>query len=101
MTDVCYKVWVSKTRQKGACLFFKLKAIPPTLEAFKENIKRAHLQACIWKAALGDEPPNLDPLRFGWVKDDLAKSLSAVPLPQDVPICISRITQNDPVHVQQ
>ena len=101
MIDVCYKVWVSKTGQKGACLLSKLKAIPPTLEAFKENLKRAHSQAWIWKAALGYEPPNLEPLRFGWVKDGLAKSLSAVPLPQDVPICNSRITQNDSVHVQQ
>ena len=44
----------------------------------------AHFQACIWKAALDDEPPNLDPLKFGWVKDDLVKSLSAVLVPQDV-----------------
>ena len=33
---------------------------------------------------MDDEPPNLDPLKFGWVKDDLAKSLSAVLVPQDV-----------------
>ena len=100
MTDVRYKAWVSKTGRKGACLLPKLKAIPPTLDAFKENIKRAHFQACIWKAALDEESPNLDPLKFGWVKDDLAKSLCAVPLPQDSS-CTSRITQNDSVHVQQ
>ena len=29
---------------------------------------------------------NLDPLKFGWVKDDSAKSLGAIPLPQDVPL---------------
>ena len=66
-----------------ACIW---KAMPLTLEAFKENIKRAHFRACIWKAALDEEPPNLDLLKFGWVKDDLAKSLCAVPLPQDVPL---------------
>ena len=38
------------------------------------------------KAALDKEPPNFDPLKFGWFKDDLAKSLCAVPLPQDVPL---------------
>ena len=81
MTDVRYKVWVSKAGRKSACLLPKLKAIPPTLEAFKENTKRAHFQACIWKAALDKESPNFDPLKFGWVKDDLAKSLCAVPLP--------------------
>ena len=86
ITEVCYKVRVSKTGRKGACLLPKLKAIPPTLDAFQGNIKRPHFQACIWKAALDEEPPNLDPLKFGWVKDDLAKSLSAVLLPQDVPL---------------
>ena len=35
---------------------------------------------------MDEEPPNLDPLKFGCVKDDLAKSLSAVLLPQDVPL---------------
>ena len=55
-TDVRYKVWVSQTGRKGACLLPKLKAISPTLEAFKENIKRAHFQACIWKAT----PPTLE-----------------------------------------
>ena len=84
MTDVHYKVWISKTGWKGACLLPKLKAIAPTLEVFKENIKRPHFQACKWKAALDEEPPNLDPLKFGWVKHDPAKSFCAVPLPQDV-----------------
>ncbi len=51
----------------------------------KENTKRAHFQACIWKAALDEEPPKLDPLKFGWVKDDSSKSLSAISLP----MCIS------------
>ena len=49
---------------------------------------------------LEEEPPNLDPLEFGWVKDDLAKSLCAVPLPQDVPLAPAELL-NDPVHVQQ
>ena len=91
MTDVHYKVWVSKTGRKSTCLLPNLKAIPPTLEAFKENTKRAHFQACIWKAALDEEPPSLDPLKFGWVKDDLAKSLCAVPLPQDIPLAPAEV----------
>ena len=48
--------------------------------------KEAHFQACIWKAALDEEPPNLDPLEFEWIKDDLAKYLCAVSLLQDVPL---------------
>ena len=34
MTEVCYKVWVSKTGRKGACMLPKLKAIPLILDAF-------------------------------------------------------------------
>ncbi len=86
MTDVRYKVWVSKTGRKGVCLLPKLKAIPPSLESFKENIRRAHFQTGIWKAALDEEPPNLDPLKIWWFKNDLAKPLCAVPLPQAVPL---------------
>ena len=93
MTDVRYKVWVTKTLRKGACLLPKLKAMSPTLEVFKDNIKRAHFQACIWKAALDEEPPNLDPVKFGWVKDDFAKSLCAVPLPQDVPLAPAELLE--------
>ena len=35
---------------------------------------------------MDEEPPNRDPLKCGWVRDDLAKSLCAVSLPQDVPL---------------
>ena len=50
MYSVRYKVWVSRTGRKGASIIPKLKYIPPTTEAFRENVKRAHFQACIWKA---------------------------------------------------
>ena len=98
MTEVHYKVWVSKTGRIGAYLLPKLKAIPQTLAAFNENIKRAHFQACIWKAALDEEPPNLEPLKCRWVKEMILPSPS-VQLPRSS--CTSRITRNDPVYVQQ
>ena len=62
------------------------KAIPPTLEAFKEDIMRDHFQACIGKADLDEEPTNLDPLKFRWVKEDFAKFPCSVPVPQDFPL---------------
>ena len=68
----------------------QLKAIPRTNEAFKEHSKRAHFQAC-WKVTLDEELPNLDPLKFGWVKDDSSKSLGAIPLPQDVPLAPAEV----------
>ena len=36
-----------------------LASLLPTTEAFSENMKRAHLQACIWKNALELNPPTL------------------------------------------
>ena len=47
--DVRYQSMVSKTGRTGACLLPKLKAMPPTLEAFKEDIKRAHFQHRLWR----------------------------------------------------
>ena len=41
-----YKVWVSRTGRKGASILPKLKSLPPTVEAFRENIERAHFLAC-------------------------------------------------------
>ena len=32
-------------------------ALSPTSEALVENVKPAHLQACVWKHALDPEPP--------------------------------------------
>ena len=52
---------------------------------------KTYFQACIWKAALDEEPPNLDLLKFGWVKDDIAKSLGAILLPQDVPLAPAEV----------
>ena len=52
---------------------------------------KTYFQACIWKAALGEEPTNLDLLKFGWVKDDSTKSLGAIPLPQDVPLAPAEV----------
>ena len=60
MSSIRYKVWISHTGRKGASILPKLKSLPPTVEAFRENVKRAHFQACIWKAALQLDPPELD-----------------------------------------
>ena len=59
----------------------KLKALPPTSNAFKENVNRAHIQVCIWKHALNADPPNLDPTLYGWQKDETSKSLIPVTTP--------------------
>ena len=48
----------------------KLMSLSPTSEAFAENVKRAHFQAFIWKAALSEDPPHLDATEFGWSRDN-------------------------------
>ena len=63
----------------------KLQSLPPTSEAFLENVKRAHLQTCIWKSALEQDPPDIDATSFGWSKDLHPTSLNPVMMPDDIP----------------
>ncbi len=65
MTDCRLKLWKSKTSKAGASSI-KLCSLPPTTEAFTENVRRCHLQVAIWKAALDDAPPSMDPCENGW-----------------------------------
>ncbi|KAG0714834.1 hypothetical protein GWK47_013366 [Chionoecetes opilio] len=57
-----------------------------TSEAFVENVKRAHFQACIWRSALTGEAPDMDPLENGWVSDDDFGVLMPVTLPSQTEI---------------
>ena len=49
----------------------KLSSIPPTTEAFTENVHRCHLQVAIWKAALLESPREMDSTKYGWELDHL------------------------------
>lgn len=62
----------------------KLMSLSPTSEAFAENVKRAHFQAFIWKAALSEDPPHLDATEFGWSRDNTTRSLIPLMLPSDM-----------------
>ena len=42
----------------------KLKSLPPTSEAFEQNVRRAHFQVSVWKAALEKYLPELAPTNF-------------------------------------
>ena len=64
------KMWRSKTGKSGASLV-KLCSIPPTTEAFTENVHRCHLQVAIWKAALLESPPEMDSTKYDWELDHL------------------------------
>ena len=64
LTDARQKIWSRKVSLSiGAAP--KLQSLPPTNEAFTENVARAHLQVAIWKQALELNPPNVDHLTQG------------------------------------
>ena len=64
---------------------------PPTAEAFEMYVKRAHLQACIWRATMSSEPPEEDPLLFGWSMHPTTRSVIPTTLPDGIPIAPSSI----------
>ena len=60
MTTTRHKIWSIKvSRTIGSAP--KLQTLPPTNEAFRENIARAHLQVAIWRHASEPNPPDLNP----------------------------------------
>ena len=69
----------------------QLNNLPPTTEAFIENVKRAHVQACVWKHALHSVPPLIDLLNHGLIRDTSTKSLQPRALPEDVPLAPENI----------
>ena len=80
MTASRIKVKMMKTGRRVATGMPKLCSLPPTNEAFQENVKRAHYVCCTWKMALQD-PPIMNPTEYGWVKDDISNSLQPTMLP--------------------
>ena len=59
----------------------KIQSLPPTTEAFVENVKRSHLQTWIWKAAPVLDPPVVDPVEYGYVRHEPSKSLLRTTVP--------------------
>ncbi|KAH3727456.1 hypothetical protein DPMN_053391 [Dreissena polymorpha] len=73
MSDVRYDVWLSTIGKINIRNMPKLQALPPTTGSFLENVKRAHLQTCIWKATLEQDPPTFNVTEFGWKKKKWAR----------------------------
>ena len=85
LTDARQKIWARKvSRSIGAAP--KLQSLPPTHEAFTENVARAHLQVAIWKQALELNPPNVDPLTHGWTRHNGSTYLTPTTVPDNVPL---------------
>ncbi len=80
MTECRVALWNMKTGKSGTSSP-KLCSLPPTSEAFVENVRRCHLQVAIWKSALEDSPPQMDPRSYGWEPNH-----QCVMIPRTVPI---------------
>ena len=76
------KVWPSPVGKAPSCAP-KLCSIPPTSESFGVNVKRTHLQACVWKQDTVLDPPEFNPIDYRWEKNVATKPLSPVMLPKN------------------
>ncbi len=81
MTALRYLVWISKMANHRLTSAPELRVLPPTSEAFKQHVLRAHFQAAIWRSALQPDPPAISPLQYGWMKISTASMLEPIPLP--------------------
>ena len=81
LTEARQQVWASKVSKNLACAP-QLHSLPPTNEAFKQNVARAHLQVAIWRESLTSDQPSLDPTQYGYTGD--GQSLLPSTLPADV-----------------
>ena len=85
LTGVRQKMWANKVGQSVAGAP-KLAPLPPTNEAFNENVARADLHVAVWKNAPQPYPPAIDPTVFGWSLEEGSKTVIPTTLPTDIPL---------------
>ncbi|KAG0725666.1 hypothetical protein GWK47_038169 [Chionoecetes opilio] len=73
MTKIRQKLWAQKTGKSTAAP--KLCSLPPTTEAFEQNVRRSHHQVAHWYSALSGDPSTLAAVEHGWEADDTNKCL--------------------------
>ena len=84
LSEARIDLWSKKMGKKNITAAPPLKTIPPTTEAFRENVLRAHIQIAVWRSALMPDPPSFDPSDYGWTREEATKTLTPRTLPQDV-----------------
>ena len=84
MSEKRYHAWLRKTSSGKLSSAPKLSSLPPTTEAFTQNVLRAHCQCAIWLSTLSPDPPNIDPANFGWKRDEDNECLVPVMLPPGI-----------------
>ncbi len=84
MSQARIEAWSRKMAKPRLSKAPELKTLPPTTEAFEQNVLRAHIQTAIWKSANEPDPPQLNPTECGWTRDEATKSLNPVMVPSEV-----------------
>ena len=83
LTEARQKLWTKKVAQRRASAP-PLCSLPPTNEAFKQNVLRAQLQMAIWLHALDPNPPDLDVTLYGWSKSAGTDMLIPTSIPDGI-----------------
>ena len=64
MTECRQQLWTQKIEKSTAAP--KLCFLPPTTEAFEQNVYRAHFQVAQWYSTMSGDPPPLNAVDYGW-----------------------------------
>ncbi len=81
-----YSKWVEKSKANTMTAATDLKSFPPTFNAVRCNIKRAHYQCSIWKNVKVGSLNPLNVEQWGWTKDIANKCLDPVFIEPTTPI---------------
>jgi len=59
-----------KNKKSGASASsLKLCSLTPTSDVFIKNVHKGQMQVAVWKVAIQESLPNMDPTRYGWELD--------------------------------
>ena len=83
MAAATIEAWKRKM-SRGVLDAPKLCSLPPTRTAFVQNSLRAHYQLAVWKAALEENPPSLNPCELWWQEQEGSNRIFPTIVPADI-----------------
>ena len=86
LAEIRHTKWIGKCKANTMISFLRLNCLPPTEEAVKLNIKRAHYQCSIWRNVKMVHPTVLLNEECSWIKDTTNKCLDPTPLEPITPM---------------
>ena len=85
LSEIRQRVWSNRVGKTSSCAP-KPASLPPTTESFVENTSRVHFQTCVWKHAVDQATPKMDPCDYGWEKRKETLSLEPIMLPKNISV---------------